>query len=118
MSTRRVAGLMMINLPTMTYRSRRNPQEALRIRLHELGASRVRFGYRRLTVMLRREGWRSTQNVSIGFTLRTAGQYGPRSARRSRDARGCQCFGQVDRTKSGAWTFSPRDYSTAAGSEY
>ncbi len=27
------------------------------MRLRELAASRVRFGYRRLTVMLRREGW-------------------------------------------------------------
>ena len=28
------------------------------MRLRELAASRVRFGYRRLTVILRREGWR------------------------------------------------------------
>jgi putative transposase len=27
------------------------------MRLRELAASRVRFGYRRLTVLLRREGW-------------------------------------------------------------
>jgi putative transposase len=41
----------------MNYRSRRDPQHALRVRMRELAASRVRFGYRRLTVMLRREGW-------------------------------------------------------------
>lgn len=28
------------------------------MRLRELAASRVRFGYRRLTVLLRRDGWR------------------------------------------------------------
>jgi putative transposase len=56
-STRRVAGLMLINRSTMTYQSWRDPQDALRRRLHQLAASRVRFGYRRLTVMLRREGW-------------------------------------------------------------
>ena len=28
------------------------------MRLRELAASRVRFGFRRLTVILRREGWR------------------------------------------------------------
>ncbi len=39
------------------YRSRRDPQLALRMRLKELAATRVRFGYRRLTVLLRREGW-------------------------------------------------------------
>ncbi len=41
----------------MRYRSHRDPQEALRMRLRELAASRVRFGYRRLTVLLKREGW-------------------------------------------------------------
>jgi len=30
----------------------------LRMRLKELAATRIRFGYRRLTVLLRREGWR------------------------------------------------------------
>ncbi len=42
---------------SLQYRSRRDPLEALRMRLRELAASRVRFGYRRLTVLLRREGW-------------------------------------------------------------
>jgi len=49
---------MIINRATMNHRSRRDPQTALKMRLRELAASRVRFGYRRLTVMLRREGWR------------------------------------------------------------
>lgn len=39
------------------YRSRRDRQTELRIRLKELAASRVRYGYRRLHVLLRREGW-------------------------------------------------------------
>ena len=30
---------------------------ALRLRLRELAGSRVRYGYRRLTILLRREGW-------------------------------------------------------------
>jgi putative transposase len=48
---------MQVDRSTMSYRSRRDPQDALRMRLHQLAASRVRFGYRRLTVLLRREGW-------------------------------------------------------------
>jgi putative transposase len=48
---------MLLDRSTLSYKSRRDPQEALRLRLRELAASRVRFGYRRLTVMLRREGW-------------------------------------------------------------
>jgi len=38
------------------YRSRRDPQTELRIRLRDLPA-RVRYGYRRLHILLRREGW-------------------------------------------------------------
>jgi putative transposase len=49
---------MMINRSTMTYQSRRDPPDALRMRLHQLAANRVFFGYRRLTVMLRSEGWK------------------------------------------------------------
>jgi transposase InsO family protein len=41
---------------TMRYRSRRPPDEALRARMRELAAERRRFGYRRLHVLLRREG--------------------------------------------------------------
>jgi putative transposase len=47
-----------LRLATLRYRGRRDLQVALRMRLRELAASRIRFGYRRLTVMLRREGWR------------------------------------------------------------
>jgi putative transposase len=41
----------------MRYRSRRPLLEALRLRLRELAATHVRYGYRRLTVLLRRQGW-------------------------------------------------------------
>ena len=39
------------------YQSRRDAQSELRVRLRDLAATRIRYGYRRLTVMLRREGW-------------------------------------------------------------
>ena len=59
------------------YRGHRDPQEALRMRLRELAASRVRFGYRRLTVLLRREGWQVNAKriyrlyTDEGLTVRT-----------------------------------------------
>ena len=40
------------------YRSQARDQTALRLRLRDLAAARVRYGYRRLHVLLRREGWR------------------------------------------------------------
>ncbi len=42
----------------LTYRPRRPRQEPLRRRLKELSQVRVSYGYRRLHVLLRREGWR------------------------------------------------------------
>jgi putative transposase len=40
------------------YRSRLDPRTALRSRMRELAQVRMRYGYRRLHVLLRREGWR------------------------------------------------------------
>lgn len=42
---------------TMVYRSRRPSQDVLCRRIRELAAVRTSYGYRRLTVLLRREGW-------------------------------------------------------------
>jgi putative transposase len=39
------------------YRSVRDPRAELRIRLRDLASSRIHYGYRRLHVLLRREGW-------------------------------------------------------------
>jgi putative transposase len=42
---------------SLRYTSVRDPLTALRKRMRELAETRVRFGYRRLLVLLRREGW-------------------------------------------------------------
>jgi putative transposase len=40
------------------YRSHRKDDRALRMRIVEIAETRVRYGYRRIQVLLRREGWR------------------------------------------------------------
>ena len=79
-----------MRLNTWRYRLTRDPQDALRQRLRELAAVRVRFGYRRLTVLLRREGWR----VNAKRVYRLYGKKGLRSAqnhgRSSRVEHGCR----------------------------
>ena len=76
-SERRVSRLLPIARASLQYQSRRDPQEALRIRLREVAASRVRFGYRRLTVLLRRDGWHVNAKriyrlyTEEGLTVRT-----------------------------------------------
>jgi putative transposase len=46
-----------IKRSTHRYTSQAKDQSGLRQRLRELAATHVRYGYRRLTVLLRREGW-------------------------------------------------------------
>lgn len=58
-SERRACGLMGIHRATCRYQVRRRDDPQLRQRLRELAAERRRFGYRRLSVMLRREGWKA-----------------------------------------------------------
>jgi putative transposase len=38
--------------------ARRPPQTVLRRRLHEIAEVRLHYGYRRMHVLLRREGWK------------------------------------------------------------
>ena len=56
-SERRACGVAGVPRSTCRYRSAARDQTALRVRLRDLAASRVRYGYRRLHVLLRREGW-------------------------------------------------------------
>jgi putative transposase len=56
-SQRRACELVGIGRSSYRYRARRPEERALRERLRSWAAERRRFGYRRLTVMLRREGW-------------------------------------------------------------
>jgi putative transposase len=53
----RACGLVRITRWSNRYQSRRDPQSELRVRLRDLASTRIRYGYRRLTVLLRREGW-------------------------------------------------------------
>lgn len=48
---------MMVSRSLYFYRSVAADQTALRTRIKEIAASRVRYGYKRIYVVLRREGW-------------------------------------------------------------
>ena len=57
-SERRACRAAGVPRSTCRYRSAARGQTALRLRLRDLAAARVRYGHRRLHVLLRREGWR------------------------------------------------------------
>ena len=62
-SRRRACRLVCQHRSVHYYRSRRDPRTALRTRLRELARVRIRYGYRRLQVLLRREGWSAGKNL-------------------------------------------------------
>ncbi len=49
--------LLVLHRSVCRYKSRQKDDRALRMRLKELAYSRPRYGYRRLTMLLQREGW-------------------------------------------------------------
>lgn len=57
-SERRACGLIQLPRATCRYRSQAKDDTALRMRIKDLAGVRVRYGYRRLHVLLLREGWR------------------------------------------------------------
>jgi len=56
-SIRRACGVLEFDRSTYHYRSRRPDQAGLEARIKDICATRVRYGYRRVHVLLRREGW-------------------------------------------------------------
>jgi putative transposase len=57
MGVTRACGLVGISRSLLAYRSRRHEPEGLRERIGEIAAVKRRYGYRRVHVLLRREGW-------------------------------------------------------------
>ena len=59
---RRACRLVQLHRSVFYYRSVKDPKLALRGRMRELARTRVRYGYRRIHVLLRREGWTLGRN--------------------------------------------------------
>lgn len=56
-SERRACRLVLIGRSSYQYRATRDGQVLLRMRINEIARVRVRYGYQRIYVVLRREGW-------------------------------------------------------------
>lgn len=57
MSIRRACRVLEFDTSSYHYKSRRRDQAGIEARIMEICATRVRYGYRRVHVLLKREGW-------------------------------------------------------------
>ena len=55
-SERRASRVARLNRGTFRYRSHKDPRTALRMRIREIAQTRVPYGYRKIRVLLNREG--------------------------------------------------------------
>jgi hypothetical protein len=60
---RRACRLVRQHRGILFYRSRMDPRTGLRARMREIAQTRVRYRYRRIHVLLRREGWTGGKNL-------------------------------------------------------
>lgn len=76
-SQRKACQLARQHRSTQRKPSTRDPRTALRQRMHEIVAPRIRYGYRLVHVMLKRDGWQVGRDVVYrlyreeGLVLRT-----------------------------------------------
>jgi putative transposase len=54
---RRACLVLVVNRKSVRYKSVRTDVPALRARIKDIAATRVRYGYPRIHILLRREGW-------------------------------------------------------------
>lgn len=77
------------------YQSCRDERAELRIRLRDLAASRVRYGYRRLHILLKREGWQVNHKLVYRLYLEEGLQMRTKTPRRNKS-----CRARVERSKA------------------
>ena len=82
---------------THRYRSCRDPRAELRIRLRDLAASRVRYGCRRLHLLLQREGWAVNHKLVYRLYLEEGLQMRTKTPRRHKS-----CRSRIERPKAGS----------------
>jgi transposase InsO family protein len=64
-SRRRACLLVRQHRSTQYYASVKDRREDLRVRMREIARTRVRYGYRRIHVLLKREGWHLGQASDV-----------------------------------------------------
>jgi len=98
-SERHACQVLLIVRGTYRYQGHREPWTELRMRIREIAQSRVRYGYRKIRVLLNREGW----DVGKYLVYRLYKEEG-HSARGKQYGTGKNASSRQRRTKHGAST--------------
>ena len=114
-SCRRACALARICPNTWYHKIQARDASALRMRIREIAQARPRFGYVRIWIMLRREGWPDNKKrvhrlyrlEGLQVRMRARRQEAAQSASRRRAA------GERPRSGAGAWTSSTTSSSRA-----
>jgi hypothetical protein len=101
-SERRACQAIGVDRSSVRYRSRRHDDGAIRTRLRKLAAFRRRFGYRRLYILLRREGLH-LNHKKLRFRPRNAFRSAAAAAASERWARELPWHCRRARTSAGRW---------------
>lgn len=102
-SQRRACRLIRQPRSNQSYRSRKDPRTDLRQRMREIASTRVRCGYRRVHILLKREGWQLGR--SQAYRLYSEEQLQLRSKLPRRRKRVVQRRQRIESRKAGdAWT--------------
>jgi putative transposase len=90
-SERRACRVLCVTRGTYRYRSYCDPRTELRMRIREIAQARVRYGYRKIRVLLNREGWQVGKHLVYrlykeeGLALKRMKPAGRRKAVRHRE---------------------------------
>ena len=107
-SERHACEAVLLPRTTHRYQSIRDPLTELRLRMRQLAQTRIRYGYRKIRVLLIREGWKVGKKLvyrlyreeGLGLRMR------PKTRRTVRNTVG-RSRGQKDPTTFGVWISSP-----------
>jgi putative transposase len=104
-SIRRACRVLLVDPSTYHYKSRRAGQAGLEQRIREICQTRVRYGYRRVHVLLRRDGWRINQKKTRRVYRELGLQLRNKTPKRRVKAK-CATIDatRLDRTRPGRWT--------------
>jgi len=103
-SERRACRLVNLSRATVYYRSKRPSQDALRKRILELAMARVRYGYKRIYILLKREGIHVNKKRVHRLYCLEGLQIRPRRPRRSVSAARRQPPKVAARSPNEAWS--------------